>query len=158
MPYKDPEMQKAYQRQWIAERRARWFRNKKCARCESTDNLELDHIDQNNKWTHRIWSYSWKKIMEETAKCQVLCHDCHWTKTRDEDMQYKGLVHGTLNGYKYHGCRCAACRKANVDSVNEWRWRTGRRKKRSAYAPVYAKGYEATPEGLQNFDKNLMTV
>lgn len=33
------------------------------------------------------------------------------------------LVHGTVNGYNGHGCRCDDCRKANAASKREYRHR-----------------------------------
>lgn len=123
MPYKHKQDLRDYQRKWVAERRARFFRDKICAKCKTEgtkDNpLELDHIYPELKWSHRIWSYSWKRIMEEAAKCQILCHDCHWAKTQ-KDMDYK-LVHGKLQGYKKYGCRCDECRKAFLDYHRDYR-------------------------------------
>lgn len=84
MPYKDPDVQRAYQRDWIAARRALWFQDKCCRKCGSKHNLELDHIDPTKKWKHRIWSYSWARIMKEVAKCQVLCSECHFKKTLED--------------------------------------------------------------------------
>ena len=33
------------------------------------------------------------------------------------------IPHGTLNGYQYHGCRCAECRSANHEKSVAWRSR-----------------------------------
>jgi len=125
MPYKNRAEQNAYQRNWVAERRRLWFRNKVCANCGTKEHLELDHIDPTQKVDHRIWSWSWARIIAETAKCQVLCQSCHIEKTMKE--RDAGLVHGTNNGYEYYKCRCESCRKAHNENVNEWRWKTGRR-------------------------------
>lgn len=81
MPYKDPEAQREYQRQWIAARRAKWFEGKACIDCGGTDDLELDHRDPTQKVSHRIWSWSWERIEAEAAKCDVRCHDCHERKS-----------------------------------------------------------------------------
>lgn len=82
MPYKNKEQQKEYQRQWMANRRSKWFaENGPCIKCNSWNNLELDHINPEDKISHNIWSWSEKRIKEETAKCQVLCEDCHKEKT-----------------------------------------------------------------------------
>jgi len=70
-----------YQRLWIAKRRAEFFKNKTCILCGSEENLELDHIDPSTKVSHTIWSWSEKRRLEEIAKCQILCHDCHVRKT-----------------------------------------------------------------------------
>lgn len=109
MPYADREIQREYQKIWIAKRKALWFQDKCCRRCGSKKDLELDHIDPSKKWTHRIWSYSWEKIMREVAKCQVLCRDCHAGKTLSSVNRIK--KHGTVIAYvKYH-CRCIECMK-----------------------------------------------
>lgn len=84
MPYKDKEKQREYQRKWKRERRERYFSDKECAECGSTENLELDHIDPDDKGTHKIWSFSKKKREKELEKCQVLCSDCHKEKTVKE--------------------------------------------------------------------------
>lgn len=81
MPYKDSNVQRAYQRDWVAARRSLWFEDKCCRKCGSRKDLQLDHIDPTKKWKHRIWSYSWERIMKEVAKCQVLCGGCHFEKT-----------------------------------------------------------------------------
>lgn len=40
--------------------------------------------------------------------------------------------HGTLTGYTSGGCRCDACRGAATRHRREWRWRTGRSKRRQS--------------------------
>jgi hypothetical protein len=65
----------------MAQRRNAFFKNKTCVRCGSTDQLELDHVDQNTKANHRIWSWSVERRNAEITKCQILCHDCHVRKT-----------------------------------------------------------------------------
>ncbi len=83
MPYKDPEKQREYQRQWIANRREDFFSDKWCVECGSIENLELDHINSSTKVSHNIWSWSEERRDVELAKCQVLCHDCHKKKTTE---------------------------------------------------------------------------
>lgn len=57
-----------------------------CARCGSTENLEVDHIDPTGKSfpvlenLHRRWEV----IAEELLKCQALCHECHRAKTKQD--------------------------------------------------------------------------
>ncbi len=87
MPYRDKAKQQHYQKKWLAGRRAEWFRGKKCADCNSTRDLELDHIDPEQKKDHRIWSWSRKRQLAELQKCQVLCHDCHSDKTAAENAE-----------------------------------------------------------------------
>ena len=33
------------------------------------------------------------------------------------------MQHGTVTGYRYHRCRCDACRRANTDSMRDARQR-----------------------------------
>lgn len=83
--WKTKEQQRKYQRRWYARRRADFFRDKRCVKCGSEEDLHLDHKDPSQKWTHRIWSYSATKRAAEIAKCQVLCYGCHREKTNLEN-------------------------------------------------------------------------
>lgn len=112
MPYKDPKVQREYQRVWISDRRTLWFSDKCCRKCSSKEALELDHEDPAQKWKHRIWSYSWTRIMKEVAKCQVLCHDCHMEKTIEDQ---RITEHGSETAYVHAHCRCEECsRNKNI--------------------------------------------
>ena len=104
---------------WRAERRAAYFAGKCCAKCTSTDRLELDHIQRAGKVTHRIWSWSRPRRETELAKCQVLCHGCHREKTIAENT--KPLVHGTRCGYRQKRCRCVDCLAWHAADVRAWR-------------------------------------
>lgn len=106
VPYKDPERQREYQRRWMSERRAKYFEGKTCAVCGTSENLELDHVDPHLKISHRIWSWKWDRILEETSKCQILCQKHHQEKT----WSHLGEVRcGTVRSYR-RGCRCDSCR------------------------------------------------
>lgn len=107
MPYKSLEIQREYQRRWMANRRAEFFKDKVCCKCGTTENLELDHIDRTQKVTHRIWSWSKEKRDVEIAKCQILCHDCHVEKSIEFD--WKKPVHGSVEMYRKYKCRCFPC-------------------------------------------------
>jgi len=112
MPYKSKEVQREYQRKWVAERRRKWLaENGPCARCGSDEDLEVDHIDKNEKIDHKVWSWAEERMLAELSKCQVLCKKCHTTKTVTEGQQPK---HGTQNMYQYYKCRCTECVKAKV--------------------------------------------
>ena len=121
MPYADKERQREYQRRWAAERRAAFFRGKRCVRCGGAKRLELDHIDPSKKVSHNIWSWSEPKREAEIAKCQVLCRPCHEQKTA-RDMRY-GLTHGTEHGYRRYRCRCAHCKAAHSREMAKYRRR-----------------------------------
>jgi len=90
MPYKDPEKNREYQRKWVAKRKADWYKDKFCVHCGSVERLELDHIDPKQKISHSIWSWTQEKRDADTAKCQVLCHDCHVKKTKDNVEHPRG--------------------------------------------------------------------
>tara|TARA_B100000287_G_C20230175_1_gene621750 strand:+ start:189 stop:599 length:411 start_codon:yes stop_codon:yes gene_type:complete len=57
----------------------------KCAICETTENLEFDHIDPKTKLFNPTRYVTGGKpkdlIIEEFKKCQLLCHRCHKNKT-----------------------------------------------------------------------------
>lgn len=82
---------RAYHKKWIADRRRRGIEllGGKCALCDSTENLEIDHTNRDKdprlrSSGGRLWSFSWDYILEELKKCRVLCEDCHKEKTRTE--------------------------------------------------------------------------
>lgn len=108
MPYKDVNAQREYQRRWKAKRRADFFKDKACAKCGSSERLELDHVDPKLKVSHSIWSWSEPKRAAELAKCQVLCHSCHWQKTL---LSIPKTDHGRGSMYQRHKCRCDLCRE-----------------------------------------------
>ena len=97
-----------WQREWMRKRRDDFFCGKKCIKCGSIEKLELDHINPENKKTHRIWSFKKDRFDEEVQKCQVLCHSCHLQKTKE--WYVTNRKHGRT-WYKY-GCRCEICRGA----------------------------------------------
>lgn len=115
MPFKDKDAQLEYQRQWMARRRAEYFKGKTCVSCGSDKDLELDHIDPEQKVSHKIWSWSATRRIAELAKCQVLCQECHMEKT-DTQRPNKPVPHG--GGVAGRGrCKCQPC----VDKRAEYR-------------------------------------
>jgi len=84
MPYKNPAVQLAYQREWMAERRRKALdsRGNACQRCRSRDRLEFHHRNPEEKVSHRIFSRRWESIHAELAKCDLLCSTCHLDFTR----------------------------------------------------------------------------
>ena len=82
------DKKRAYQRNYVAERRKLFIesRGSKCITCGSSDKLEVDHIDREQKvYNPRdIWSRRKEVRDAELAKCQVLCSPCHIKKTQLE--------------------------------------------------------------------------
>ena len=131
MPLATKKLQREYQRQWILARRRAWIaENGPCAQCGGTKNLQVDHIRPHHKRMEprELWSRSLKVREKELVKCQVLCKYCHLRKT--QEWYAKRRKHGTGTMYR-QGCRCEKCRADAVRRVNEWRWKTGRRNKRT---------------------------
>ncbi len=128
------EKRRQYQNELYKKRRTQYIlENGPCANCGSNENLQIDHIVariNTNKQTVKssaIWGLSEKKRKKELKKCQILCRSCHQKKTYvDLDCGQHGV-----SLYK-KGCRCNVCRTEAVKKVNEWRWKTGRRKKRNS--------------------------
>ena len=112
MAYATRSEQQKYQREWCAKRRAAYLADKSCVVCGTTQSLEVDHIDPEQKASHRIWTWSDARRNAELAKCQILCTTHHKEKTR---AQRPIPEHGTVSRYssKAHKCRCELCRKAN---------------------------------------------
>ena len=105
----------------------------KCAVCGSRDRLEFDHLDRSTKYRTiaKMWSYSETKFWAEIEKCQLLCQKCHQEKSfAERGMKRAKGVHGNYTNYRLYGCRCELCRVASRKQQNEYRWRTGRRKRR----------------------------
>lgn len=130
-----------WQNNWLKNRRLVWLEEHgPCAICKSSEQLEVDHIDPNQKISHRVWSWREDRRNAELAKCQVLCHKCHDKKTYDEAR--KSRKHGTTTSYRL-GCRCKNCKIANLIRVYDERGRgIGR-----AISPEHAK------ELIQNYIK-----
>lgn len=122
------EKKRVYQLGWIQKRRQAWLdENGPCKQCGSSDRLEVDHIDPTTKEYNpsHIWSRNPDVRRKELAKCQVLCYECHKTKTRSEVALEN--YHGTITGYSSYRCRCSECRNAHRIGKAEYRRRTGKR-------------------------------
>jgi hypothetical protein len=120
MPYKDAASKRAYQRRWVARRRAIFFGPRKCAWCSSRERLELHHLDTSKKENHAIWSWGEKRREAEIAKCIVLCRPCHQkahAQARRVEAELRNPC-GTWQAYK-RGCKCLACRAANAEYLRE---------------------------------------
>ena len=82
-----------------------------CVRCETIEGLEFDHIDPKTKRFGICddLSRAWADLLEELAKCQLLCRPCRIAKGAEDRPP---VPHG-LYRYEYHRCRCEVCKAAN---------------------------------------------
>lgn len=74
MPYKDPEAQKRFQREWVAKRRADFLEGKTCEQCGSTEKL-LVCILANRKG---LFSGSEARRQELLIGGKILCWLCRY--------------------------------------------------------------------------------
>jgi hypothetical protein len=110
VPYKDPQRQRASQREWCAKNRREWLEaNGPCVDCGSWIDLEVDHNDRSSKTSHSVWSWSPTRRKHELAKCSPRCKVCHKAKTNRE--VYGERQHGTSAMWRRAGCRCDECRR-----------------------------------------------
>lgn len=119
---------------------------KSCAKCGSTENLEVDHIDPelkafgvSNQWTKKNTA----KIAEELKKCQALCYSCHKEKSARESSERKTgtFTHGTIYGWMKAKCTCSVCLETKLGwhaTRNELR--RGTDSKRGPYKKEVAHG------------------
>lgn len=80
----------------------------KCNVCGSVRNLEIDHINRDSKEFNISvsWGVSEKRFQKELQKCQLLCSQCHKTKSISESVTIK---HGTW-GMIRRKCKCTVCK------------------------------------------------
>ena len=121
MGYKDKEVQKEYQKKWIASRRKSFFDSHKCKECNSDEDLQLHHRDTSKKESHSIWSWSKERREFEIEKCDVLCRSCH-LKAHGKVL---GGRHGTVYRYR-KGCKCDGCSAAQTKQRRARYARTGK--------------------------------
>jgi 5-methylcytosine-specific restriction endonuclease McrA len=84
----------------------------KCVQCGSSEGLEIDHIDPEEKSYdigRIIATHSEEKVQTELKKCQLLCKDCHLEKSKAMRFGAPEATHGTLHMYSKYKCRCSDC-------------------------------------------------
>ena len=101
----------------------------KCLNCNSTETLQIDNIDHFNKsfTIASNWGRSWDYLLPELNKCQLLCKDCHLSKSMSEGSLAKGWTnqprqtHGTVWSYTKYKCRCQLCKSAKSESMKQYK-------------------------------------
>ncbi len=107
MPYKNSDNRRKWQRDRRREytKRLRQLKknHKKCDYCEysiHTEVLEFHHRSPKEKsfsfTCGGFGNYSWKRILEEIAKCDIICANCHrYLHFKDKgffiEKGYKGI-------------------------------------------------------------------
>jgi len=108
---------------WNKKDRALKFLGGKCNHCNSTEDLEIDHIiPLNYKYAkHSICALSEEKFLIELNKCQLLCHNCHTLKSL-KDQGFERITTETHNLSRYRfGCRCDICKEAKSSYMRNYR-------------------------------------
>jgi 5-methylcytosine-specific restriction endonuclease McrA len=125
MAYKDPEKARAYLRERYLRRKTEALNRLggRCARCGATRDLQVDHIDRAEKTMpfSRMYVVNREQFEAELSKCQLLCQDCHQKKSIEEVGFNSRETHGTYACYRYSGCRCEDCKRANRDKSRAYR-------------------------------------
>lgn len=90
----------------------------KCVKCESTEDLEFDHIDPNTKKFDigKMLNFSLAKFWIEIEKCQLLCETCHDSKTSSENS----VEHGQGKTGK-RSCYCILCAPLKRQYMREYK-------------------------------------
>lgn len=118
---------KAYMADRRKKRRAKVFDllGNKCSKCDSVEDLEVNHIDRTKKnfgLSGAGLDKAWAKIEEELENCELLCRGCHREYT---NLQYSSgqistwnkdingeFEHGTTRMYQEKKCKCDPCKRA----------------------------------------------
>lgn len=99
---------KEYHKEYYRKRRQAIFDylGGKCVVCGTTDELEVDHIEREDKSFNISSKLSVKNNKAELDKCQLLCKTHHKEKTAQENT---GFEHGTMYAWMKKKCRCEIC-------------------------------------------------
>lgn len=89
--------------------KAREYLGNHCVLCGSVDTLEFDHVIPETKEleiaTAIARGWSWQRLVTELDKCQLLCEDCHTTKSVDA----RQVPHGGGEAGRRR-CTCDPCK------------------------------------------------
>ncbi len=84
-PYRERHLQWRRDRHWEYRRRIRLilWESGGCAVCgiRDADVLEFHHVKPKFRCVSQMHEYSWKRILKEIAKCEILCSNCHRRRT-----------------------------------------------------------------------------
>lgn len=74
----------------------RHFARHPCVDCGEGDHVVLtfDHVRGTKRFTiaDRLYTMRWERLLEEIAKCEVVCANCHMRRTARRAGYYRGLA------------------------------------------------------------------
>ena len=79
----------------MQERLLAYLREHPCVDCGEDDVLvlEFDHLrDKTHNIAYLIRCGSWERVLEEIAKCDVVCANCHRRRTQKRARSYRYLA------------------------------------------------------------------
>src|SRR3990167_515315 len=124
--FKNLQVMKEFQRNWIALRKAAFFSDKKCCKrkCRSKKELGLSMKNplKNPRTVRTPWSLGEERFKDEIKKYRVYCGK-HLRKRWIANMKKvnpKVLNHGVYNSYAKKGCRCYRCKEAYSARRHAW--------------------------------------
>lgn len=94
MAFSDPEREVAWNRSYMRDRKQRHFRwladykSRPCADCGWTfppECMDFDHLADKFMSVSKMASYSRDRVLAEVAKCDVVCANCHRTRTKNRN-------------------------------------------------------------------------
>ncbi len=94
----------AQKRRWRHERTLllfEHFASNPCRDCGETDPvvLDLDHLrDKSFNIGDQLAYRSWESILEEMAKCEVVCANCHRRRTARRQGSIRAILTGSVPG------------------------------------------------------------
>lgn len=116
---------KEYHREYYRKRRQAIFDylGGVCVVCGTSEGLQVDHIDPEEKSFDIKSKLSVKNNKAELDKCQLLCEKHHLEKTLDQRQPF---THGTVYAWMKKKCVCEDCLAA------KWTWYDNRNAQRRA--------------------------
>lgn len=121
VPY--TEEQRAYHRRYYYKRRQAVidYLGGCCAVCGGVEDLQVDHVERAHKRIEIGSRLTLSSLLDELAKCQLLCAPHHREKTAEEQ---RGFTHGTMYAWQKIKCDCEPC------TLAKWEWHDKRNAKR----------------------------
>lgn len=92
-----------------------------CTQCGATRDLEFDHVDPLSKTLDvsvAFTRWSRQRLLDELAKCQLLCPSCHDAKTVEQGSWW-GVEHGGGASGK-RNCPCVPCKTRKSEYQRLW--------------------------------------